>query len=587
MHLVFTLPRELRTSLGVPTYFDDQDTTMLQTFDLTVHDLNKFFNEVEFFVDLDFIQRYSKGLGFPSYVGIALLTIMGGLDVALELNNLLGCLMDDLWASELTISNFSQSDSALWSDCKKCEVNLPSPSEMIKTGTPCLETTSFKYCLIKISKESSSLIDSVFTSLGKTLLLLVPHHGWPDITFVVGKLSGYTSNPGTQHWQAIQRASKKQTSITGSTIESEFVALATAGKKAEWLKNLLLKILLWSKPIAHISIRCDSATTLAKDYSQMYNRKSRHLVSYKAEATSPLMNILQSADKDHQRPLNFIRDMNSLLPLFESGCSMTNETTLRTSSHLTDLEVAFKRNTCFVRNLEGVNLLKGNCITNLYTINLHEMASASLIWLMARATSTKFCLWHQRLFHLNFDTINKLAKNDLVTGLPKFRYSKEHLGRSYEQEKSKTAPPKPKLVPNSKQRMHLLQMNLCRPMRVESVNRKRYVLAKAIATTFYTQNHSLIHRRFHKMPYELINDRKPNISFLHVFEAFCYPKNDREDIGKLGTIGDIGFFIGYYANSCAYRVYNRRTKKFIETTNVIFDELSAIAFDQRSSKPKF
>ncbi|GJR14086.1 zinc finger, CCHC-type containing protein [Tanacetum coccineum] len=153
----------------------------------------------------------------------------------------------------------------------------------------------------------------------------------PDIAFAMGKLSRYTSNPGTQHWQAIQRvlkylkktmdyrltytgypsvlegytdaswisntednsstsgwvfllgggaiswASKKQTCITGSTMESEFVALAAAGKEAEWLKNLLLEIPLWSKPIAPISIRCDSAATLAKAYSQMYNGKSRHL----------------------------------------------------------------------------------------------------------------------------------------------------------------------------------------------------------------------------------------------------------------------------------------------------------------------
>ncbi|GKE63509.1 retrovirus-related pol polyprotein from transposon TNT 1-94, partial [Tanacetum coccineum] len=97
-----------------------------------------------------------------------------------------------------------------------------------------------------------------------------------------------------------------------------------------------------------------------------------------------------------------------------------------------DLEVAFRRNTCFVRNLEGVELLKGNHITNLYTINLHEMAPASLICLMAPGTSTKPCLWHQRLSHLNFDTINDLAKNDLVTGLLKFKYHKEHLCPSCE-----------------------------------------------------------------------------------------------------------------------------------------------------------
>nr|GFA26291.1 integrase, catalytic region, zinc finger, CCHC-type, peptidase aspartic, catalytic [Tanacetum cinerariifolium] len=62
-------------------------------------------------------------------------------------------------------------------------------------------------------------------------------------------------------------------------------------------------------------------------------------------------------------------------------------------------------------------------------------------------------------------------------------------------------------------------------------------------------------------------------------------QNDREDIGKLGAKGDIGFFIGYSADSCTYRVYNRRTKKIMETMNVSFDELSAMAFEQRSSKP--
>nr|GFC33038.1 integrase, catalytic region, zinc finger, CCHC-type, peptidase aspartic, catalytic [Tanacetum cinerariifolium] len=87
------------------------------------------------------------------------------------------------------------------------------------------------------------------------------------------------------------------------------------------------------------------------------------------------------------------------------------------------------------------------------------------------------------------------------------------------------------------------------------------------------------------MPYELINDRKPNISFLHVFDALCYPKNDREDIRKLGAKGDIGFFIGYSADSSAYRVYNRRTKKIVDM-NASFDELSTMAFEQRSLKPE-
>nr|GEV39642.1 uncharacterized mitochondrial protein AtMg00810-like [Tanacetum cinerariifolium] len=66
--------------------------------------------------------------------------------------------------------------------------------------------------------------------------------------------------------------------------------------------------------------------------------------------------------------------------------------------------------------------------------------------------------------------------------------------------------------------------------------------------------------------------------------ALYYPKTDREDIRKLGEKDNIGFFIGYSANSCSYRVYNRRTRKIMETMNVTFDKLPAMAFEQHSSK---
>ncbi|GJY07044.1 zinc finger, CCHC-type containing protein [Tanacetum coccineum] len=124
----------------------------------------------------------------------------------------------------------------------------------------------------------------------------------PDIDFVVGKMSRYTSNPGTQHWQEIQRILKylKKTmdhrltytgypSVLEGYTDASWISntednsstsgwlLVSAGKEAEWSKNLLLEIPLWSKLIAPISIRCDSAATLAKAYSQMYNWKSRHL----------------------------------------------------------------------------------------------------------------------------------------------------------------------------------------------------------------------------------------------------------------------------------------------------------------------
>ncbi|GJV95245.1 zinc finger, CCHC-type containing protein [Tanacetum coccineum] len=129
-------------------------------------------------------------------------------------------------------------------------------------------------------------IQRVLKYLKKTIDYRLTYTGYPSV------LEGYTDaswisnikdNSSTSGWVfllgggAISWASKKQTCITGSTMKSKFVALAAAGKEAEWLKNLLLEIPLWSKPITPISIRCDSAATLAKDYSQMYNGMSRHL----------------------------------------------------------------------------------------------------------------------------------------------------------------------------------------------------------------------------------------------------------------------------------------------------------------------
>nr|GEW05118.1 integrase, catalytic region, zinc finger, CCHC-type, peptidase aspartic, catalytic [Tanacetum cinerariifolium] len=91
-----------------------------------------------------------------------------------------------------------------------------------------------------------------------------------------------------------------------------------------------------------------------------------------------------------------------------------------------DLEVAFRSNTCYVRNLKGDDLLTGSRDANLYTISIFEMAASSLVCLMSRATSTKSWLWHRRLSHLNFSTINQLTSNDLVDGLLKFKYNKDH-----------------------------------------------------------------------------------------------------------------------------------------------------------------
>ncbi|GJT73197.1 retrovirus-related pol polyprotein from transposon TNT 1-94 [Tanacetum coccineum] len=105
----------------------------------------------------------------------------------------------------------------------------------------------------------------------------------------------------------------------------------------------------------------------------------------------------------------------------------------------------FRSNTCYVRNLEGDDLLTGGRDSNLYTISISDMAASSPVCLMSKATSTKSWLWHRRLSHLNFGTINDLTILDLVDGLPKFKYGKDHLCSACERGKSKKASHLPKL----------------------------------------------------------------------------------------------------------------------------------------------
>nr|GFC36359.1 hypothetical protein [Tanacetum cinerariifolium] len=116
-------------------------------------------------------------------------------------------------------------------------------------------------------------------------------------------------------------------------------------------------------------------------------------------------------------------------------------------------------------------------------------------------------------------------------------------------------------------------------------NLPSFLWAEAIATACYTQNRSIIHKRFDKTPYELINKRKPNIKFFRVFGCKCYLLNDYEDVGKLKEKGDIGVFVGYSKESVAFRIYNKRTRKIHKSVDVNFDEISEMASKQFSLEP--
>nr|GEZ40605.1 uncharacterized mitochondrial protein AtMg00810-like [Tanacetum cinerariifolium] len=141
-----------------------------------------------------------------------------------------------------------------------------------------------------------------------------------------------------------------------------------------------------------------------------------------------------------------------------------------------DLEVAFRKSTCYVRDLQGNNLVTGNRGSNLYTIFIQESTSSTPLCLMAKASPTQAWLWHRRLSHLNFNYINLLSKKDIVIGLPKLKYVKDQLYSSCELSKAKRSSFKSKAVPSPKGRLNLLHMDLCGPMRVASINRKKYIL---------------------------------------------------------------------------------------------------------------
>ncbi|GKA35294.1 retrovirus-related pol polyprotein from transposon TNT 1-94 [Tanacetum coccineum] len=199
------------------------------------------------------------------------------------------------------------------------------------------------------------------------------------------------------------------------------------------------------------------------------------------------------------------------------------------------------KSTCFVRDLQGNDLLLGTRGSDLYTIILQDLSSPTPICLLAKASPTQAWLWHRRLSHLNFDTINLLSKNDIVIGLPKLKFVKDQLCSSCE--------------------------------------------AEAIATACYTQNRSLIIPKHEKTPYHIINAKKPTLKDLHIFGCICYLTRDGENLDKMIEKGDLCIFMGYSTQSKGYRIYNKSTRLIVESIHVHFDEIKQMASDYDNSGP--
>ncbi|KAI3505858.1 hypothetical protein L1887_28165 [Cichorium endivia] len=97
-------------------------------------------------------------------------------------------------------------------------------------------------------------------------------------------------------------------------------------------------------------------------------------------------------------------------------------------------------------------------------------------------------------------------------------------------------------------------------------------VAEAISTACFTQNRSYIHKRFHITPYEVLNRRKPNVKFLHIFGCRCFILNLKDHLTKFNDKSEEGIFLGYSQDSKAYRVMNKRTQRIEETFNLTFDD---------------
>nr|GEY45335.1 hypothetical protein [Tanacetum cinerariifolium] len=196
---------------------------------------------------------------------------------------------------------------------------------------------------------------------------------------------------------------------------------------------------------------------------------------------------------------------------------------------------------------KGNDLLIGNCGSDLYTISLQESTSSTPLCLMTKASPTQAWLWHRRLSHLNFDYSNLLSKKDIVIGLPKLKYVKDQLCSSCELSKAKRSLFQSKAVISLKGRLNLLHMDLCGPMRVASINRKKYILVIVDDYSRYTW--TLFLRSKDKTP-EVLKE------FLTMIQ-----RNLQASV----------------ITSKGYHVYNKRTRLIAESIYIRFDEIKEVS----------
>ncbi|GJU57446.1 retrovirus-related pol polyprotein from transposon TNT 1-94 [Tanacetum coccineum] len=254
-----------------------------------------------------------------------------------------------------------------------------------------------------------------------------------------------------------------------------------------------------------------------------------------------------------------------------------------------DLEVAFRKHSCYVRDTDGVELLKGSRGSNLYTISVEEMMKSSPICLLSKASKHKSWLWHRRLNHLNFGTINDLARKDLVRGLPRLKFEKDHLCSACQLGKSKKHTHKPKTENTNLEVLNTLHMDLCGPMRVQMINGKKYILVIVDDYSRFTWVKFL--RSKDETPTVVIKFLKQIQVGLNKTVRFIRTDNGTEFVNK--TLYDYYESVGIFHQKTVPRtpqqndVVKRRNRTLIEAarTMLIFSKAPIKVIESKQNKP--
>nr|GEU35099.1 hypothetical protein [Tanacetum cinerariifolium] len=295
--------------------------------------------------------------------------------------------------------------------------------------------------------------------------------------------------------------------------------------------------------------------------------------------------------EDHRRHVKFSSNKTSLIKIIifiiDSGCSkhMTGNLKLLTNFVEKFLGSVKFRNDQIApilgyEDLEN-DLLTGSHGIDLYSITLQGTSSPNPICLMAKATSSQAWLWHRRLSHLNFDTINLLSKNDIVVGLPKLKFIKDHLCSSCELGKAKRKSFQTKTTPSSKRRytwthflrskdetpevlidfLRLVQRGLHAQIRIVQTDKSTEFLNNTLHAYFASEGISHqtsisrtpeqngVVKRRNRILVEAARTmlsavKKPSVKFFYIFGSLCYIVRDGENLDKIKEKGDACIFVG-------------------------------------------